>query len=265
MEPEERGRPLDHELLERAQHPLPRVLAIDVVNDELRDHRVVELGDLVSRPHPGIHAHSDARRLPVGRDPPGRGKKRARDVLRVDAALEGMPAKLDLLLRDRKWLPCRDLDLLANDVDARHDLGDGVLDLHARVHLEEVVRAVGVEEPFDRPCGAVADGASRIDRDPADPCPKLGIHSRRRSLLDQLLVTSLDGAVALAEMDHVAMRVRQDLNLDVPRVVEVALDVDGVRRRSTPRPRDAQSRTPARPRLLRARRAGPFLHLRPTL
>ena len=175
------------------------------------------------------------------------------------------PRSSTSVLRDRERLPCRDLYLLANDVDAGHDLGDGVLDLHARVHLEEVVRAVGVEEPFDRPCGAVADGASRIDGDPADPCPQLGIHSRRRSLLDQLLVTSLDGAVALAEMDHVAVRVRQDLNLDVPRVVEVALDVHGVRRRSTPRLRDAQSRTPARPRLRRVRRAGPSLHLPPRL
>ena len=45
-------------------------------------------------------------------------------------------------------------------------------------------------------------------------------------LLDQLLVAALDRAVALAEVDHVAVRVREYLHLDVPRILEVALDVD---------------------------------------
>ncbi len=38
---------------------------------------------------------------------------------------------------------------------------------------------------------------------------------------------ALDRAFPLAEVDHVAVRVREDLDLDVPRIVEVALDVDG--------------------------------------
>ena len=49
----------------------------------------------------------------------------------------------------------------------------------------------------------------------------------RRRLLDELLVAPLDGAVALAEMDDVAVTVREDLHLHVARVVEVALDVHG--------------------------------------
>ena len=35
----------DLELVERAQHPVARVLAVDAVHDQLRDHRVVELRD----------------------------------------------------------------------------------------------------------------------------------------------------------------------------------------------------------------------------
>ena len=58
-------------------------------------------------------------RLPVGRDPPGRREEAARDVLGVDAALDGVPAKHDVVLRDRERLARRDADLLANDVDAR--------------------------------------------------------------------------------------------------------------------------------------------------
>ena len=40
-------------------------------------------------------------------------------------------------------------------------------------------------------------------------------------------MTALDRAVALAEMNHVAVRVGEHLDLDVPRIFEVALDVDG--------------------------------------
>jgi len=50
---------------------------------------------------------------------------------------------------------------------------------------------------------------------------------RRRRLLDQLLVTALDRAVALAEVDDVAVAVGEDLDLDVTGILEVALDIDG--------------------------------------
>ena len=50
--------------------------------------------------------------------------------------------------------------------------------------------------------------------------------TRRRRLLDELLVAALDRAVALAETDRVAVRVGEDLDLDVARVGQVALEVD---------------------------------------
>ena len=58
VEPDERRRPLDDELLERAQHPAPRALAVDVVDDELRDRA--------------------GRRGPRSRRPPSRRSRRAR-------------------------------------------------------------------------------------------------------------------------------------------------------------------------------------------
>ena len=48
----------------------------------------------------------------------------------------------------------------------------------------------------------------------------------RRGLLDHLLVAALDRAVALAEVDHVAVAVGEHLHLDVARVVQIALEVD---------------------------------------
>ena len=123
--------------------------------------------------------------------------------------------------------PGGDTDLLAHDVDPGHGLGDGVLDLHARVHLEEVVRTVDVEQALDRSRGSIADRASGVDRDRPDARAELVVHGGRRRLLDELLMPPLDRAVALAEVNDVAVGVGEDLDLDVPRILEVALDVDG--------------------------------------
>ena len=64
VEAEQRRRALDPELGERAQHAPPGGLAIRVVHDQLGDHRVVEPGDLVSRPDAGVDPHAGAGRAP---------------------------------------------------------------------------------------------------------------------------------------------------------------------------------------------------------
>ena len=68
----------------------------------------------------------------------------------------------------------------------------------------------------------------------------LGQRGRRR-LLEQLLMPPLDRALALAQVHDVAVMVAEDLQLDVPRVLEVLLDVDVAARRTPPRPRAARS------------------------
>jgi hypothetical protein len=90
MESDQRRRPLDHELLERAQHAEPRPLAVDVVHDELREQRVVEARNLVSGPDSGVDANSDSARLLVCGDQSRRRQEAARSVLRVDPALDRM-------------------------------------------------------------------------------------------------------------------------------------------------------------------------------
>src|SRR5207249_9748900 len=47
--------------------------------------------------------------------------------------------------------------------------------------------------------------------------------------LDELLVTSLDAALALPQRDHPAEGIRQDLDLDVALPLEVLLEIDFIR------------------------------------
>ena len=130
-------------------------------------------------------------------------------------------------LRDAQRLAGGDAHLLAHDVDAGDHLGHAVLDLHAGVHLQEEVLAVVGEQAFDRARAAVVDRARGGDGDLAEALAQRGVDGRGRRLLDQLLVAALDRAVALAEGDDVAVAVGEDLDLDVARVGQVALEVDG--------------------------------------
>ncbi len=117
-----------------------------------------------------------------------------------------------------------DPDLLADQVDARDQLGHRVLDLQAGVHLQEPELAVLIEE-LDRAGVDVAARPRHLHSRFAHGLAQLGWEVRCRALLDELLVTALGGAVALAHPDTAAVRVGDDLHLDVARPGEVALDV----------------------------------------
>ena len=103
-------------------------------------------------------------------------------------------------------------------------LGHRVLDLQARVHLEERDGAVRADEEL---AGARADVADllqdRLRRRVEQVALRVG-EERRRRLLDELLVAALQRAVAGRHDDDVAERVREALRLDVARLVEVLLD-----------------------------------------
>src|SRR2546430_1451767 len=59
-------------------------------------------------------------------------------IFRGDATLDGVAARLQRAGVHPQGLALGDAQLLAYDVHAVHQLGDGVLDLESRVHLEEV-------------------------------------------------------------------------------------------------------------------------------
>src|SRR6185369_13897331 len=77
---------------------------------------------------------------------------------------------------------------------------------------------------FHGACVRVADGPGRRDRGRAHFAPFFGIQTGRRSFLEHLLMPALHRAVALEKVDHIALRVAEDLDLDVARSFEIALD-----------------------------------------
>ena len=138
-----------------------------------------------------------------------------------------MAGDSDVALAQRQAFAGGYADAGLDDVDAGDHLGHAVLDLHAGVHLHEIEVPRGVEQELDRAGALVAGGARRFDGGLAHALAQLGRDGRRGRLFDQLLVAALDGAVALAQVDGVALAVREDLDLDVARLRDVLLDVHG--------------------------------------
>lgn len=117
-----------------------------------------------------------------------------------------------------------DTDLEGHEVDAEDGFRDGVFDLEAGVHLQEVGLAVGDQE-LDRPGAHVVDGSGGAYGQVVEGFREVA-EAGRRGLLDDLLVAALEGAVAGAERPHRAVRVGEDLHLDVLTALYVGLDED---------------------------------------
>ncbi len=87
-----------------------------------------------------------------------------------------------------------------------------------------MVLAVLAEQELHGARVAVADLGREPHRVRAHPLPDLRVQVGRRRDLHDLLVAPLHRAVALEEVDHVALGVGEDLHLDVPRVHHRLLD-----------------------------------------
>ena len=207
----------DDGLRQRRLEPVERIVARRPVRDELRDHRVVRERDLVALRDARVDA--DRLRQDEPRDAAALRQERAR-VLGVETHLDRMAMSRGLSLGQR--LSGRDAQLLRDEVESRDELGDRVLDLDAAVQLEEV-EVAAVEHELGRAGARVADRAREAHGRIAHRRAEQRIERRRRRFLEHLLVPPLDRALALAERDHVAVRVAEQLDLDVPRPLDVAL------------------------------------------
>ena len=102
-----------------------------------------------------------------------------------------------------------------------------MLDLNPAVQFQEEELAP-VEHELGGAGAHVADRARKAHRGLAHLRAQLRIESGRRRFLEHLLVPPLHRAVALAERDDRAVRVREQLDLDMPRPLDQPLEVDAI-------------------------------------
>ncbi len=222
VERQDRGHALDLVLGQGAGRAGERLVAVLAPHDQLGEHGVELAADGVTLLDARVHAHSGAGGLVVTGDGAGGGQEAATRVLAVDAELEGVATRGGVL-GELEHLALGDLELLQDEVDARGLLGDRVLHLEAGVDLEEGDR-VALDHVLDGAgavvAGLLADGLGGV----VDPLALVIGEERRGGLLDELLEAALQGAVAGAGDDDVAVLVGEDLGLDVAGLVEVLLD-----------------------------------------
>ena len=254
QEPQVRHEAQDDGLVERALEAGEGGLPILARGDDLGQQGIEPRPDLRADRDPRIDADAltgrEARAPRRGRSPAGSRSRRPRR--RAGPRPRGLPwpgSGRPRPGRARVGQPgaARDRQLVRHEIAARDGLGDRVLDLEPRVHLEEVGVAVVGDEELAGAGAPVAHGGGRRSAASVMRGANLRIEGGRRGLLEHLLVAALERAVALAEVDAVAMGIEQDLDLDVARALEVAARGSGGRRRRRSRPRAGRRR---------ARRAG---------
>ena len=179
--------------------------------------------------------------LGVGVAPEGHVRRPARDlqrpggrqeigvrVLGADARLDRVAVDLQVVLGQRHRLAGGHAQLPLDEVQPGDRLGHRVLDLQPGVHLHEVEAQIAVVallgDEFDGAGADVADRLGRRHRRRAHLGAARLAHARRRRFLQHLLVAPLHRAVALEEVQAVAVGVGEDLDLDVARARDVALD-----------------------------------------
>ncbi len=122
-------------LRHRAAQPRQRLGAVTAVRDDLGDHRVEVGGDRVSLGDTGVDPHTGPRGQPQQGDPARRGGEIAVGVLGVEPGLDGVAEFGGPFAVERA--ASSDVQLCLDQVHPGGGLGDGVLHLQPRVHLEE--------------------------------------------------------------------------------------------------------------------------------
>ena len=103
-----------------------------------------------------------------------------------------------------------------------------MLYLDPSVHFHKIEVPILLQKEFYGSCIYIARRLCRLDGRVSHLLTKfLGQRDGRR-FFDHLLMVPLDGAVPLSKMDDVAVAIRQNLELDMPWVLDKMLDIHGI-------------------------------------
>ena len=147
-------------------------------------------------------------------------------IFGVNAALDGVRARLPVRDVPRKRFARGDPDLFLHQIAAVNFFGNRVLNLDARVHLHEIKVSIFVDEKFDRSGVFVFDRFRQLDGRVAHFFAKRRRNERRWTFFDYFLIAPLDRAIAFAKMNNSTMTIGDDLKLNVMRIHNQLLDID---------------------------------------
>ncbi len=205
-------------------HFLQRRRPVIAVHDHLGEHRVVV------RAHPGAGVHpavqADVVRERHLGELAGAGLEILERVLGVDAYFHGV-ATAPVVRVQRRLFAAGQHHHPGHQVDAEHRLGDAVLHLKAGVHLQEIeLVALVVVDVFHGAGGLVVHRLAQAHGAGVQLFPGGLGQAGGRGFLHHFLVAALQGAFALAQGQHLAVAVAEDLHFHMTGAGHEALDED---------------------------------------
>ena len=102
-----------------------------------------------------------------------------------------MTKEIDVVLRGRQGLTLGNADLPLHEVKPRDALSYRMLDLQARIHLQKIKFAAGIQKKFHSTRAHVAHRARRFCRRSTHRLAQLWRHDGARGFLDHFLVPPL--------------------------------------------------------------------------
>src|SRR5215469_15827138 len=203
------------------------------MRDEFGDQRIESRVRRVAGVCAGVDAETGARGWLEYRDGTARGASAAVwcHGFRIDTQLDCIAPRprclaggqVEVLQRTSKG----EFELRLYEIDAGHFLGNGVLDLQARIRFDErEILAVGADQELKGSQRRVTHALRHFYCGPEELVAERLGNSGTRSNFNQLLVAALDGALAFPQMGHRARLVAENLDLDVARHRHQALEVN---------------------------------------
>ena len=146
-------------------------------------------------------------------------------VFRIDTAFDRVAFDSDIALREwQLHIGCHH-DLCFHNIHTRDVFRHRMLHLHTRVHLDEIKLTVFIQK-LKGTRTAVTNFFTRSNTALTDFVDEFAGDAWCRRFFDHFLVTALHRTVALAQIHRVFEFVSQDLDFDVPGVLEVLLHID---------------------------------------
>src|SRR5690606_32955627 len=215
---------VDDEFVQCIAHAHHGLFTGRTVSDQLADPRVIVRRNRVA----AVQVRIDANAVAAWRMEVVYLTGTRQELLRVfgvNPAFQRVAADDHVFLLDRQLVAGGDAEHLLDDIHTGDHFGDRMLDLHARVHFDEVEATVFIEE-LEGAGAAVADLDAGIDTALEHFGARLLVNVGGRGFFQHLLVTALQRAVAVVEVDGVALAVREHLDFHVTRVAEEFFQVD---------------------------------------
>src|ERR1700722_5251708 len=129
-------------------------------------------------------------------------------VLGIHAAFDRAALLLDIGLPQPETLPGSDGDLLGDQVNPCHGFGHRMLHLDTRIHLEKIKRVtLPIDEKLHGSSASIRQTLCEAEGGAMQSAPKCRRQTWCRSFLHELLISTLNRAVALAKVNHPAIAV----------------------------------------------------------